>query len=206
MAHEQHFSHDSELAQVQSWREALQEVEQRLRSRFARSEAREQVLGYLRGLLSPVERKNGWQLAEALGEATPYGKQHLLGRARWDADTVRDDLRQYVLNHLADAEAILIVDETGFLKEGRHSAGVARQYSGTAGRIENCQIGVLLAYASVHGHTLMDRELYLPQEWTQDPDRCARAGIPAGRAFATKPVLARQMLARTMAAGVPRRG
>jgi SRSO17 transposase len=192
-----------EEALVEKWRQAFQEVEQRIGGRFARSEARERALGYLRGLLSSVERKNSWQLAEALGQATPYSIQHLLGRALWDADDVRDDLQQYVRAHLSDEEAILVVDETGFLKKGRHSAGVARQYSGTAGRIENCQIGVFLAYVSAQGHTLIDRELYLPREWTADPQRCAAAGIPDGRSFATKPALARQMLERALAAGTP---
>jgi SRSO17 transposase len=159
-------------------------------------------MGYLRGLMSQVERKNSWQLAEALGRSTPYGIQHLLGRALWDADVVRDELRQYVMDHLEDDGAILVVDETGFLKKGQHSVGVARQYSGTAGRVENCQVGVFLAYVSSHGHTLIDRELYLPREWTDDPERCAKAGVPADRAFASKPQLARQMLERALEAGL----
>lgn len=192
-----------ELAEIQNWADALKEIAYRIGGRFARSESREEAVNYLRGLLSPVERKNSWQLAEALGEPTPYRIQHLLGRAVWEVDAVRDDLRQYVVEHLADPEAILVVDETGFLKKGRHSAGVARQYSGTAGRVENCQIGVFLSYAGRHGHTLIDRELYLPQEWTDDPARCRRAGIPADCSFATKPTLARQMLERALEAGVP---
>src|SRR5207244_7630565 len=141
-------------------------------------------------------------LAEVHGDTTPYGVQHLLGRAPWDAAAIRDDLRSYVVEHLGHPPAVLVVDETGFLKKGPHSAGVARQYSGTAGRVENCQIGVFLAYASDQGQTLLDRELYLPQEWTEDRDRCRHAGIPDERAFATKPALARQMLERTFAAGV----
>jgi SRSO17 transposase len=153
-------------------------------------------------LLSPVERKNGWQLAEANGDATPYGVQHLLGRAQWDVEAVRDDLRGYVLEHLGDPHGVLVIDETGFLKKGRHSAGVARQYSGTAGRVDNCQIGVFLAYASARGHALLDRELYLPKEWTQDCARCAQAGIPAARLFATKPALAQRMLEQAFQAGV----
>lgn len=192
-----------EMALIESWAEALQEVGQRIGGRFARTEAREQAMGYLRGLLSPVERKNSWQLAEALGEATPYGKQHLLGRARWDPDVVRDDLQQYVADHLGDAQAILIVDETGFLKKGEHSAGVQRQYSGTAGKIENCQLGVFLAYASRRGHTLIDRELYLPESWTSDRERCRAAGIPDSVPFQTKPALALAMLQRAAAAGLP---
>ncbi|MEN9938751.1 MAG: transposase [Chloroflexota bacterium] len=153
--------------------------------------------------MSPVERKNGWQLAEITGAPNPYGVQHLLGRAVWDPDLLRDELRSYVLDYLADDHAIAVLDETGFLKKGRHSAGVARQYSGTAGRIENCQIGVFLTYATKHGHTLVDRELYLPAEWTDDRERCRAAGIPDDRVFATKPALARQMLERTRASGVP---
>jgi SRSO17 transposase len=144
-------------------------------------------------------------LAEVSGEATPYAFQHLLRRALWDPEAVRDELRRYVLQHLGDPEAVLVLDETGFLKKGRHSAGVARQYSGTAGKVDNCQIGVFLGYASPLGHALVDRELYLPEEWTDDRERCQHAGIPADRPFATKPQLARQMLARALAAGVPAR-
>lgn len=192
-----------DLATIKGWRAYLTEVATRIETRFARAEARHRALAYLQGLLSPAERKNGWQLAEVSGDATPYGVQHLLGRARWDADAVRDDLRCYVREHLGDPQAVLVLDETGFLKKGQQSAGVARQYSGTAGRIENCQIGVFVAYASRRGHALLDRELYLPKAWTNDPERCARAGIPPQRPFATKPQLARQMLERTMAAGVP---
>lgn len=202
MGNTQQDEHEQELAAIQNWSNALAEVEQRIGQHFARAEARKRALDYLRGLMSQVERKNSWQLAEALGGATPYGVQHLLGRALWDVDVVRDELRQYVVEHLADEGAILVVDETGFLKKGRHSAGVARQYSGTAGRVENCQVGVFLAYVSRHGHTLIDRELYLPREWTDNPERCARAGVPADRAFATKPQLARQMLARAFEAGL----
>lgn len=175
----------------------------RLAPYFARSESRHRALAYLRGLLSPTGRKNSWQLAEVSGEATPYGFQHLLGRADWEADAVRDELRRYLIQHLKDPAAVLVIDETGFVKKGRHSAGVARQYSGTAGRIENCQIGVFLAYASHLGRTLLDRELYLPQEWSNDRVRCRQAGIPEDRQFATKPQLARDMLARAFAAGVP---
>jgi SRSO17 transposase len=178
------------------------ELERRLRPHFARTEARSRALAYVAGLLSPAERKNGWQLAEITGDATPYGVQHLLGRAIWNPDALRDQLRTYVLDYLADAPAIGVIDETGFLKKGRSSAGVARQYSGTAGRIENCQIGVFLAYATPHGHTLLDRELYLPVEWTEDRQRCEAVGIPPEHAFATKPALARQMLERARAGGV----
>jgi SRSO17 transposase len=190
------------LSTVQSWADGLWEVEQRVGRYFGRREVRQEGMNYLRGLLSPVERKNSWQLAEALGEATPYRLQHLLGRALWEAEEVRDELQGYVVDHLAEGGAILVVDETGFLKKGRHSAGVARQYSGTAGRIENCQIGVFLSYVSRRGHTLIDRELYLPKEWSDDRTRCRQAGIPEERSFATKPLLARQMLERAFATGV----
>jgi SRSO17 transposase len=162
-------------------------------------------LAYLQGLLSPLKRKNGWQLAEEAGDHTPYGVQHLLGRAQWEADAVRNDLHAYVVEHLGDKRAVLIVDETGFVKKGKQSVGVQRQYSGTAGRIENCQIGVFLVYASAQGRTFLDRALYLPQEWTQDKPRCQQAGVPDTVGFATKPMLAKQMIARALAAGVPAR-
>jgi SRSO17 transposase len=188
---------------VRSGTAYLADIERRLAPCFVRAEPRRRALAYLRGLLSSAERKNSWQLAEMSGAATPYGFQHLLGRALWDADTMRDELRWYVLDHLRDAEAVLVIDETGFLKKGLHSAGVARQYSGTAGRIENCQIGVFLAYASRYGQALLDRELYLPKEWTDDRARRQQAGIPEERRFATKPQLAQQMLVRALAVGVP---
>jgi SRSO17 transposase len=188
---------------VQGGQAYVADIERRLAPYFERVEPRQRAIAYLQGLLSPVERKNSWQLAEVNGDATPYGLQHLLRRALWDADAVRDVLHRYVVEHLGEPDAVLVVDETGFLKKGRHSAGVARQYSGTAGRIENCQIGVFVAYASGHGQVLLDRELYLPKEWTKEPARCRQAGIPEGRPFATKPQLARQMLARAFAAGIP---
>jgi SRSO17 transposase len=173
--------------------------------RFRRPEVRTRARRYLDGLLAPVGRKNGWQLAEALGERTPDGVQRLLNAARWDADAVRDDLRQYVVAHLGDADAVLVIDETGFLKKGTKSAGVARQYSGTAGRIENCQIGVFLTYASCHGQAFIDRALSLPKAWIADAARRQEAGIPDGIDFATKGELARAMLARAFAAGIPAR-
>lgn len=194
---------DGTLATVQGWADVLVEVDQRLKPYFARAEAHQRALAYLRGLLSPTERKNSWQLAEMMGDSTPYGFQHLLGRADWDADVVRDALRVYVHDHLRDPSAILVIDETGFLKKGTHSAGVARQYSGTAGRIENCQIGVFLAYVGTHGHTLLDRELYLPNDWIADRERCERAAIPSTHRFATKPQLACQMLTRVFASDLP---
>lgn len=196
---------DQDVTAVQGGAAYLTDIERRLAPYFERAEPRQRALAYLRGLLSPAERKNSWQLAEVSGDATPDGLQHLLRRALWDPEAVRDELRRYVVQHLGDAAAVLVIDETGFLKKGRHSAGVARQYSGTAGRIENCQIGVFVGYASRHGHTLLDRELYLPAEWTNDRARGQQAGIPADRGFATKPALAKEMLQRTLAAGVPAR-
>jgi len=175
----------------------------RIASGFSRPEVRQRARCYLGGLLAPVQRRNAWQLAEHLGELTPDGVQRLLNAARWDADQVRDDLRAYVVEHLGDPQAVLVVDETGFLKKGSKSVGVQRQYSGTAGRVENCQIGVFLAYASRQGRTFIDRELYLPKEWCQDPERRQEAGVPEEVAFATKPQLARRMLSRARQAGVP---
>jgi SRSO17 transposase len=172
--------------------------------RFGRRDLRRRAEGYLRGLLGRAERKNGWQLAEAVGDATPHGVQRLLRRARWDADAVRDDLRRYVVEHLGDPRAVLVVDETGFLKKGTKSAGVARQYSGTAGRVENCQIGVFLAYHSERGVAFLDRALYLPKTWAEDADRRRGADVPEDVAFATKPELARRMVARALRARVPK--
>ncbi len=196
---------DDVASTVQGGLAYLADMERRLAPYFARVEPRQRALAYVRGLLSPAERKNSWQLAEVSGAATPYGFQHLLGRADWDPEAVRNELRRYVIQQLRDPEAVLVIDETGFVKKGRHSAGIARQYSGTAGRIENCQIGVFLGYASRLGQALMDRELYLPKEWTDDRARCLQAGIPQDRRFATKPQLAQQRLARALAAGVQAR-
>jgi SRSO17 transposase len=189
--------------EVPEWGQQLDEVARRIGARFARSETRDRVRAYLVGLLGPVQRKNAWQVAEQIGDADPYGVQYLMGRSDWDPDEVRDDLRDYVVEALGDPEAVLVLDETGFLKKGTHSAGVARQYTGTAGRIENAQVGVFLAYFSRHGTAFLDRALYLPQEWTDDPKRCQRAGVPKGTVFATKPRLAEQMLERAFRAGVP---
>lgn len=188
---------------VHEWGQQLDEVARRIGARFARSETRDRVRAYLVGLLGPVQRKNAWQVAEQIGDADPYGVQYLMGRADWDPDEVRDDLRDYVVEALGEPDAVLILDETGFLKKGTKSAGVARQYTGTAGRVENAQVGVFLAYAGRHGTAFLDRALYLPREWADDPRRCRAAGIPEGTAFATKPALARAMLARAFAAGVP---
>jgi len=181
----------------------LDRVHERIAGRFGRAEPRALVREYLCGLVAGLERKNGWTLAEHAGAVSPDGMQRLLRRADWDVDGVRDDLRAYVVEHLGDADGVLIADDTGFLKKGTRSAGVQRQYSGTAGRTENCQVGVLLAYASVHGHALIDRELYLPKSWTDDPERCREAGIPKETEFATKPAQAQAMIARAVAAGVP---
>jgi SRSO17 transposase len=187
---------------VRRWADELDAVGTRLARHFARSEPRRRAVDYLRGLLSDAERKNGWQLAAEAGDPTPYGVQHLLGRADWDADRVRDDLIAYARGHLADPRGVLVVDETGFLKKGTKSAGVQRQYSGTAGRIENCQIGVFLAFAGREGRALLDRELYLPKEWAGDAARRKAAGVPAEVTFATKPRLAERMLRRAWRLGV----
>jgi SRSO17 transposase len=185
------------------WAGGLDALIEQIAPRFRRIEARRRARAYLQGLLCPVERKNGWQLAENAGDRTPDGVQDFLARMRWDADQVCDDLRAYVVAQLGDADGVLVLDETGIVKKGTKSVGVQRQYSGTAGRIENCQIGVFLGYASRHGHALIDRALYLPETWANDPARRGVAGVPTDTAFATKPQLGRQMLARAFAAEVP---
>lgn len=185
------------------WLEQLQCLFAHIGHRFGRMEMQQRAWEYLGGLLSPVERKNGWQLAEAAAHATPYSMQHLLDRAPWDADAVRDDLVDYVAEELGEADGVLVTDETGFLKKGTHSVGVQRQYSGTAGRIENSQVGVFLSYASRRGRALLDRELYLPEEWAGDKDRREAAKVPEDVKFATKPQLARRMIERAVAAQVP---
>src|SRR5579883_2823227 len=181
----------------------LTRVQASIGPRFRRAEARNRAGRFLHGLLAHVERKNGWQLAEELGEHGPRGVQRLLGEADWDEEAVRDDMQAYVVEQLGDENAILVVDETGFLKKGKKSAGVARQYSGTAGRRENSQVGVFLLYASSRGAAFLDRALYLPEEWMSDRVRCREAGISDEVGFATKGELARQMLARAFAADVP---
>ena len=188
--------------EIQVWDQYWTDIERRIGPLFPRSEPHQRAMAYLAGLLSSAQRKNSWQLAEIMGDSTPYAFQHLLGRADWNPDALRDLLHTYVTDYLEAPDAICVIDETGFLKKGTHSAGVQRQYSGTAGRIDNCQVGVFLAYASTHGHTLLDRELYLPTEWTDDPARCDRAGIPPHRPFATKPALAVQMLERARTANI----
>src|ERR671912_2642104 len=191
---------------IGKWSKAFGELHRRIGHRFCRSEARERARRYLVGLLGRVERKNGWQLAKAIGERDPQGVQRLLNSARWDADAVRDDLREYVVEHLADEETgVLIVDETGFLKKGTKSVGVARQYTGTAGDTVNCQVGVFVAYASEKGAAFIDRALYLPEQWTNDPKRRAQAGVPEEVAFANKVELAEGMLQRAFEAGGPAR-
>ncbi|MET9438094.1 IS701 family transposase [Streptomyces sp. NPDC006551] len=173
----------------------------RMAGRFARVEPRRRVGRLVQGLLSDLPRKNCWTIAEWAGEATPHGMQHLLCRASWDADAVRDDVRDYVVEHLHDEMAVLVVDETGDVKKGTHTVGVQRQYTGTAGRIENSQVAVYLVYAGLRGHAAVDRELYIPRSWTTDPDRCQATGIPEERAFATKPELATAMIERFLDAG-----
>ncbi len=193
----------AEIEEVQAWAAGLEAVHARIAPRFARAEPRRRVLAYLRGLLGAVTRKNGWQLAEHAGEATPDGMQRLLATADWDPDLVRDDLRGYVVEHLGDPGAVLVVDETGFLKKGTTSVGVQRQYSGTAGKVDNCQLGVFLAYASPRGRAFIDRELYLPKAWVEDRARCRAARVPEQVGFRTKPQLARVLLERALEAGVP---
>jgi SRSO17 transposase len=194
------------LAAITRCADTWQELHVRIAHRFARSEARDRAGRYLAGLLERVERKNGWQLAETIGEAGPRGVQRLLSAAAWDTDGVRDDLRNYVVDHLGgEVTGVLVVDETGFLKKGRKSCGVARQYSGTAGTTANCQVGVFLAYASSEGAAFIDRALYLPRAWTDDPVRRAEAGVPEEARFATKIELAKGMLERAFDAAVPAR-
>ena len=185
------------------WHEAFGAVLDRIESRFARYEPLRHAAGLMLGMLSGLDRKNCWTIAEHCGDLSPDGLQHLLARARWDADLVRDDLRGYVIDAFADPGAVLVVDETGDLKKGMHSVGVQRQYSGTAGRIENAQVAVFLTYAATRGHALIDRALYMPASWIEDRQRCAAAGVPEGTGFATKPTLAAAMITRAVHAGTP---
>jgi SRSO17 transposase len=175
----------------------------RVAGRFPRVEPRRRAKAFVLGLLADLPRKNCWTIAEHAGDATPDGMQHLLARAVWDEDGVRDDLRAYVVEHLGDPQAVLIIDETGDLKKGARTVGVQRQYTATAGRIENAQVAVYLVYATDAGHALVDRDLYVPRGWTCDPVRCQAAGIPAQVGVATKPALATRMLGRALDAGVP---
>jgi len=190
-----------ELRLAKRWAAELEAVAARIGQFVPRPETRARAGRFLRATVAGGARRNGWQLAEAAGETTPHGMQQLVASAAWDVEAVRDDLRAYVREHLGPG-GVLIVDETGFLKKGTKSAGVQRQYSGTAGRIENCQIGVFLAYATARGHAFVDRELYVPAAWTADRRRCREAGIPDAVAFQTKPQLARAMLARALAGGL----
>ncbi len=175
----------------------------RVAGRFARVEPRRRARAFVLGLLADLPRKNCWTIAEHAGDASPAGMQHLLSRASWDADQVRDDIRHFVVHHLQEEDAVLVVDETGDLKKGTHSVGVQRQYTGTAGRIENSQVAVYLVYSATAGHAAIDRRLYIPRSWTQDPQRCHAAGIPDDLRFATKPALATHMITQALDAGVP---
>jgi SRSO17 transposase len=187
-----------------AWSESFSEMFAQVAGEFENAGSRRRARAYVLGLLSHAERKNGWTLAEFAGDLTPDGMQRLLNFYAWDADAVRDAVRRHVVRHLGDPGGVLVVDETGFLKKGTKSAGVQRQYTGTAGRVENAQVGVFMAYAGPDGsRALIDRELYLPQSWTSDRDRCREAGIGDDVAFATKPALARTMIERAVTAGVP---
>ena len=181
---------------------AYNEIMGRIGKVFASEPGNRTAGKYLNGLLSPIERKNGWQMAEAVGETTPYVLQQFLYRGQFSADTLRDELRDYVSEKFGDEDGVLVVDETGFLKQGKMSCGVKRQYSGTAGRIENCQIGVFLTYASEKGHAPIDRRLYIPEGWFADPERCRKSGIPESVVFQTKPKMALEMIQEATAAGV----
>ncbi|WP_406137196.1 IS701 family transposase [Streptomyces anulatus] len=189
------------ISEVECWKAELELALARVAGRFGRADLRWRMRDYVRGLLAPVGRKNGWQLAEWAGHRDPAGLQHLLNGARWDADAVRDDVRDYVAERLGPG-GVLIIDDTGFVKKGTTSAGVGRQYTGTSGKIDNCQIGVFAACATSSGRALVDRELYLPKAWTSDPERCRAAKIPDERGFATKWELAREIVRRCLAAGL----
>jgi SRSO17 transposase len=196
---------DAAVLQAQAADGEIESVVARLRPRFRRRAAHQHAAAYLRGLLGEVERKNGWQLAEYAGYRHPRTIQRVLDRSAWDAEAVRDDLRAFVMADLGDPDGVLVVDETGFLKKGSKSCGVARQYSGTAGRIENCQIGVFLGYAGARGRAGIDQALYLPKDWAADPERRAEAGVPEAVVFRTKPHLALEMIERALDAEVPAR-
>ncbi|MDQ4059781.1 MAG: IS701 family transposase [Pseudomonadota bacterium] len=188
---------------LELWASSLRHVKQRIRPLFTQERVAASAGSFLDGLLGPERRKTGWMRAEAAGDPGPWRQQAILGRARWDADALRDLVREYALETLADPKAVLVLDETGFLKQGKASCGVGRQYTGSAGKITNCQIGVFAAYVSGHGHAFIDRALYLPKAWTDDPARLAAAHVPPGTRFATKPRLALAMIERAIAADVP---
>ncbi|EFE72303.1 transposase [Streptomyces viridosporus ATCC 14672] len=185
------------------WQHTFEVLMGRIASRFRRVEPRRHAREFVLGLLAGLPRKNCWTLAEHVGHTSPDRLQHLLARAKWDADEVRDDLRDFVGDHLGADGVVLVVDETGGLKKGTHTVGVQRQYTGTAGRIENSQVAVYLVYSTPRGHAAVDRELYVPRSWTDDPDRCHAAGIPDTHTFATKPQLAARMIERALDAGIP---
>jgi len=188
---------------LELWAASLRDVKGRMRPLFAQERAAVSAGQFLDGLLSDERRKTGWMRAEAAGDPGPWRQQTVLGRGRWDADALRDIARDYALETLADPDAVLVIDETGFLKQGKASCGVARQYTGSAGKITNCQIGVFAAYVSRHGHAFIDRALYLPKAWTDDAQRLAAAHVPAGTGFSTKPQLARTMIEGAIAARTP---
>ena len=193
-----------DVSTVRSWGVHFGRLTEQISPCFGRCDLRRRASAYIRGLLGSVQRKNGWQLAEHVGDPTPHGIQRLLDRAKWDADAVRDILVDYARHHLLTEgdHGVLVVDETGFLKKGDKSVGVQRQYSGTAGRIENCQIGVFLALCGSRGRALVDRELYLPRKWCEDPARLGEADVPPDVRFATKPQLAQRMIERAWSAGL----
>src|SRR6476646_9763794 len=188
---------------LEFWASSLRDVKARIGPLFTQERVASSAGLFLDGLLGDERRKTGWMRAEAAGDPGPWRQQAILGRSRWDADALRDVVRDYVVEHLAADDAVLVIDETGFLKQGRASCGVSRQYTGSAGKITNCQIGVFAAYVSRHGHALIDRALYLPKSWTDDPDRLEAAYVPADVGFATKPKLATRMIARAIAGSVP---
>ncbi len=188
---------------LELWASSLREVKERIQPLFAQTRAAMNAGLFLDGLLGDERRKTGWMRAEAAGDPGPWRQQALLGRDRWEADALRDIVRDYVVEHLADDDAVLVIDETGFLKQGKGSCGVARQYTGSAGKITNCQIGVFASYVSRHGHAFIDRALYLPKAWTDDPARLRAAYVPSDVGFATKPRLAAKMIGRAIATSVP---
>jgi SRSO17 transposase len=188
---------------LELWAVSLREVKRRIRPLFTQERVAVSAGLFLDGLLGPERRKTGWMRAEAAGDPGPWRQQAILGRGRWEADALRDVVRDYALETLAASDAVLVLDETGFLKQGKASCGVARQYTGSAGKVTNCQVGVFAAYVSRHGHAFIDRALYLPKAWTDDPARLSAAHVPPGVTFATKPRLALAMIGRALAAGVP---
>ena len=190
------------LETVHQWSNILKSFQQRLSPHFARQEARQTAFNYIQALLSSVERKNGWQVAEQVGNANPYRVQHLLGRAQWDEEQLCQEVRQYGIAGLREAEDIFALDETGFLKQGSQSVGVQVQYYGTTGHLENCQVGVFLAYGTTRGHSLIDRRLYLPKSWADDAQKRGKVGVPETVRFATKAQLAQQMLQSAWDAGL----